>query len=725
MKRMIAAMLAGAVMVGAGSAQAETLVIAGRDGGYGQALKLAVEMYQAKNPGLEVERLELTGGGLLEKVTIAMREKSGAYDVIMLDDPWAVEFMSKGWLADLDKLGGGVDEDFVKPARDVSRYPVGTGAFYAVPFVGNVELFAYRKDLFAKYGLGRPASWTDVLTAAKTISAKEDGVSGVVFRGKKANPIVTGFLPVLWAHGARVVGTDGKAHLDSDAALAALELYLELKTCAPKGVETYNSTEVRDALMQGTTAMTIELWPSWAPSLDDPAKSKVPGAIEIMAAPGQVQGPAPMLGSWLVAVPAASKNAGRGRDFIDFLTSAEVQKEAGPRSRHPADPRQRLQGCRGDWQIPLVSGTGRGAAERSAASAHHPVEQGGSHPRRLPATRADRPDGAEEGSRRGQRENRSRPGALIPIVGDAGSAPHPPFFPFPTDTGMPTKRSTALLLLAPATALFALLTLYPLGRGVILSFFATEYGFDGATYVGAENYEILLDDSFFRRATWNTVFFTLTATVSEVALGLLLALLVVRRFPGRWVVIPTLVAPFVLSTMVVTAVWSAWFHYDFGFLNNLLRAAALPPVEWLFDPDLAMLSLVLVDVWQTTPLTFLILLAGLQSIQPEIYEAARMDGASPRQMLLTVTLPLLLPHILLAALLRSIDSFKIFDKVYALTGGGPGQATETLSMYIYRLGFKFFDVGMASASAVVMVIVAGLLALLYAVKIIKGNSHVG
>ena len=289
---------------------------------------------------------------------------------------------------------------------------------------------------------------------------------------------------------------------------------------------------------------------------------------------------------------------------------------------------------------------------------------------------------------------------------------------------MQSPRVVSYLMLMPALALFAVLTLYPLGRGIVLSFFVTEYGFDGARYVGFENYDILLNDGFFLTATWNTVFFTVTAVVGDVTLGLGLALMVKRAFPGRWIVIPALIAPFVLSTMVVTAIWSAWYHYDFGFLNNFLRMLSLPPVEWLFDPDIAMLSLVLVDVWQTTPLTFLILLAGLQAIQPEIYEAARMDGATRWQMLITITLPLLLPHILLAALLRSIDSFKIFDKVYALTGGGPGQATETLSMYVYRLGFKFFDVGMASAAAVIMIIVAGALALLYAARVIKGPSHV-
>ncbi len=322
-----AALVAGTILFSTAVAQADKLIIAGRDGGYAKALGMAVDMYKAKNPGLEVERLELPYGGLLEKAIISLREKAGAYDVLMLDDTWAVEFMSNGWLADLDKLGGGVNEDFVKPARDVSRFPVGTGPYYAVPFVGNVELFAYRKDLFEKYGFDRPSSWTDVVAAAKAISEKESGVSGVVFRGTKGNPIVTGFLPILWAHGARIVGADGTAQLDSDAALAALNLYLSLKPYAPKGVETYNSSEVRDALMQGTTAMAIELWPSWAPSLDDPAKSKVPGKIEIMAAPGQVQGPAPMLGSWLLGVPVDAKNPERGRDFIDFLTSAEVQKK--------------------------------------------------------------------------------------------------------------------------------------------------------------------------------------------------------------------------------------------------------------------------------------------------------------------------------------------------------------------------------------------------------------
>lgn len=311
-----------ATALAAGSSSAADLVIAGRDGGYAQALNMAVEAYQAANPGIEVNRLELPYGGLLEKATISMREKAGAYDVIMMDDTWATEFMSRGWLADLDQLGGGIEEDFVPATVSVSRYPVGDGPLYAIPFVGNVEMFAYRSDL-----MERPESWTDVVAAAKQVSQADDGVSGVVFRGIKANPIVTGFMPILWAHGAKVVADDGTSALDSPEALEALNLYLELKKYAPKGVETYNSSEVRDALLQGTTAMSIELWPSWAPSLDDPEKSRVPGDIEVIAAPGQNVGPSPMLGSWLLAVPADAPHPENGRAFIDFITSAEFQKK--------------------------------------------------------------------------------------------------------------------------------------------------------------------------------------------------------------------------------------------------------------------------------------------------------------------------------------------------------------------------------------------------------------
>lgn len=300
---------------------ADKLVVAGRDGVYADALKLAISLYHDAHPDTEIEQLSLPYDGLLQQTTLAAREGVSAYDVIMLDDTWAPQYMSSKWLADLDKLGGGLDEDFAKSMRDISRYPVGTGTTYAVPFVGNVELFAYRSDLMAQ-----PKTWDDVIAAAEAINGK-DGKAGLVFRGKKANPIVSGFMPVLWAYGGDVVDSDGKAVLESDASLAALKTFLKLAEYAPKGLEAYDAAEVRNALMTGTAGMAIELWPSWAPDLDDPAKSQVVDKIAIMAAPGQVKASAAMLGSWLVAVPANASNPEGARAFIDFLTSADVQKQ--------------------------------------------------------------------------------------------------------------------------------------------------------------------------------------------------------------------------------------------------------------------------------------------------------------------------------------------------------------------------------------------------------------
>jgi multiple sugar transport system permease protein len=282
------------------------------------------------------------------------------------------------------------------------------------------------------------------------------------------------------------------------------------------------------------------------------------------------------------------------------------------------------------------------------------------------------------------------------------------------------QRLVWVFLLLPALFLVIGLTVYPLFQVGFLSLFRYDYTAGTKEFIGFFNYFEILKNRFFLTSIRNTVVFTITATATEVVGGLLLALLFNRPFWGRQLVLPFVILPIMLSTMVVSAIWRAWFHYDYGFLNFVLRSVELQGVRWLFDPDLALFSIVLVDFWQWTPLAFLIILAGLQSIPDELHEAARVDGASRCQLFWNVTLPLLRNPLLLAILLRTVDSFKLFDKVYALTGGGPGLATETISMYVYREGFKFFNVGTASAGSVVMLGISGVLAVVYAWKILKG-----
>ncbi|HDR9038076.1 TPA: sugar ABC transporter permease [Burkholderia vietnamiensis] len=273
----------------------------------------------------------------------------------------------------------------------------------------------------------------------------------------------------------------------------------------------------------------------------------------------------------------------------------------------------------------------------------------------------------------------------------------------------PLVRSLPFVaLLGPALLVLAALALYPVAQVLVDSFCRVDYAAGRRAFAGLANYRAVLGDDAFSAGFGNTLRFTIVASLAEVALGFGLALLFVRAFPGRRIALPLAILPMMLSTLVCSAIWRNWLNFD-GFLNALLAALGIEGVRWLSDPHLALWSLALVDVWQWTPMAFLIVLAGLQSIPHELYEAARTDGASEWQCLRDITLPLAAPQIGLALLLRSIDTFKLFDKVYALTGGGPGNATQTLSTYIYDTGFRFFDVGTASAASVLMLAASALL----------------
>lgn len=307
-----------------------TLTIAGRDGAYGDAMQLAAEAYRELHPNVDFEILALSGSALFEQTVVDLRTGAGSYDVILIDDPNAPQYMAAGWLADLDEMyarrGESIDRDFIGPAVGVARYPANSGTLFALPHVGNVELFAYRTDLFAKYDLDAPRRWTQVLTAAETLAANEPDIDPILFRGTKGNPIVTGFLPILWAFGGDILDADGNVVLDSRESLDALEFFLELAEYAPEGVANYQSAQVRDALYGGTGAVAIEVWPGWIKDINDPNLSAVAGNMEIVAHPGQTRGSSPMIGIWLAAIPESSPNKEAAFDFITFLTGEEMQR---------------------------------------------------------------------------------------------------------------------------------------------------------------------------------------------------------------------------------------------------------------------------------------------------------------------------------------------------------------------------------------------------------------
>lgn len=268
------------------------------------------------------------------------------------------------------------------------------------------------------------------------------------------------------------------------------------------------------------------------------------------------------------------------------------------------------------------------------------------------------------------------------------------------------------LLVAPTVAVLVALSIYPL-------VYAVRVGFQTGSGAGARwslaNFTRLASDDFFFDALLHTLVYAATALTFEFLLGLGLAVLVNGRMRGRGLFRALLLVPMMLPPVVVGVVWRLMLNPNFGAINGTLRGAGVntESLLWTASPKLALASVIAVDVWQWTPFMFLVLLAGLQAIPQEPYEAAVIDGSSTWQTFKHVTLPLLKPAILIALLLRTMDLLRVFDQIFILTEGGPGFATETISLYIYRAAFRFGDFGYAAAMSFVLLLLANVASLLY------------
>jgi multiple sugar transport system permease protein len=249
------------------------------------------------------------------------------------------------------------------------------------------------------------------------------------------------------------------------------------------------------------------------------------------------------------------------------------------------------------------------------------------------------------------------------------------------------ERWLALVLLLPTIVLLGLFIGYPFAKGVLLAVTDAKVGVPGA-YVGLQNFAILAQDSIFGEAVWNTFIYTGVTTVFKLALGLWLALLLNRHFKGKALTRAFILLPFIIPTVLSTFAWKWMFDPTFSVINWLLFHLGLimGRINWLGDPQLAMISVIIVNVWRGVPFYAISLLAGLQTINPELQEAAAIDGARPFQRFWYVTWPLLLPVTMVVVLFSVIQTFADFQLVYVLTGGGPANATQLFATYAYQLG---------------------------------------
>lgn len=252
---------------------------------------------------------------------------------------------------------------------------------------------------------------------------------------------------------------------------------------------------------------------------------------------------------------------------------------------------------------------------------------------------------------------------------------------------MEDERWLAFVLLMPTVVLLGLFIAYPFVQGVLLSVTSSRVGVAGE-FVGLANFHKVWNDSIFRTAAYNTFLYTAVTTVFKLALGLWLALLLNRAFKGKAFVRAFILLPFIIPTVLSTFAWKWMFDPTFSVINWTLFQLGIinQRINWLGDPDLAMISIMIINVWRGVPFFAISLLAGLQTISPELNEAAAIDGAKPWQRFWYVTWPLLLPVTMVVVLFSVIQTIADFQIVYVMTGGGPANATHLFATYAYQIG---------------------------------------
>ncbi|WP_176083873.1 sugar ABC transporter permease [Martelella sp. HB161492] len=283
-----------------------------------------------------------------------------------------------------------------------------------------------------------------------------------------------------------------------------------------------------------------------------------------------------------------------------------------------------------------------------------------------------------------------------------------------------TRRRLFLIAMALPVIIYVLVVgVWPLAQGIFYSLY--DYNLirpKRTKFVGLENYVEILTDRTSRQALINTALFTVGAVFFELVLGFILALALWKDDRFNRIVLALILVPVTITPLVVGLIFKGLLASDYGMIGYYLAQWGLTDPRGLFaDTRMALATLIFVDVWEWTPLVTLILLAGLKALPGDILEAASVDGATGLQKLRIIVLPLMLPAVLLALILRTVDAFRVFDSVYVTTGGGPGNATNTLMLHAVKQGLEFFNIGYASAIANLTLLIIAVIATVFSVTI--------
>ncbi len=261
------------------------------------------------------------------------------------------------------------------------------------------------------------------------------------------------------------------------------------------------------------------------------------------------------------------------------------------------------------------------------------------------------------------------------------------------------NRSTPYFFLAPAGIVLVVALFYPIGYLTVASLFDWRMGtaFADATFNGLDNYKWILEDPNFHESFMVTITFAFSVVFLEMFAGVGLALMLDRPIRAMSVFRTIFILPMMIAPIVVGLIWRYMYNPQFGILNKTLKSWGFQSIPWLSSPGWALPSVIIADIWQWTPFIFILSLAALQSLPRSAIEAARMDGASTWQQIIYIKIPLMMPVLIVAALLRMIDAFKVLEVIFIMTNGGPGLSTEILSLRIYKTAFVSWELGRAAA----------------------------
>ena len=280
--------------------------------------------------------------------------------------------------------------------------------------------------------------------------------------------------------------------------------------------------------------------------------------------------------------------------------------------------------------------------------------------------------------------------------------------------------------LTPTLIFLAVTALFPLLYSVYLSFFRLKLNLPNQTpvFVGLANYTKMLTDTMLHTSTINTLVFAFVSVALEVVLGLMIAMVICSDKMWARVVTSIFMIPMIMAPVAIGTLWRMMMDASTGVLNYFLSFLGVDPIQWLADPFMAKVSVLLVNVWQLTPWVTVICAAGLKALPQDCIQAALVDGATPRQIFWKIVLPLIKPVLVIVVMMRFTDAFKVFDTIYTMTNGGPGTATEMLPNFIYKQGLKYYDAGYAAALAIVFVLTMAFITLVFLRLIKKEEENV-